>query len=83
MKPDRKFIQDTYIRVCVDSGFRLEYIEAAKFVASLLKIHPIEVWVAMGYMDRMEEIATGRHPVVHKYSHGNMAIQRSTNGTSS
>lgn len=83
MKYTRQQIQEAYIRVCMDSGFQMEYIEAAKFTAKLLGLHPIEIWIAMGYMDTMEEIAKGIHPALHKYSHGNMAIQRSTNGTSS
>lgn len=50
-----------YIRVCRDSGFKMEMTQAAHFAAKLLGIHPILIWTAFG-LDAMEAIANGTHP---------------------
>ena len=62
---DRKYIQDVFIRICRDSGFTIDYIDAAKLTGKVLKIPPFEVWEAMyiGDLQRMERIAKGEHPV--------------------
>lgn len=61
---DRKFIQDTYIKVCRDSGFGLEWDRATHFVAVLLRISPFQVYIAFACMDRMKSIAAGTDPVL-------------------
>lgn len=64
--PDRKTIQDIYIRVCRDSGFGLDYIAAAQLAAKVVGIHPLDIWIAMPSLSVMEEIATGAHPSVRR-----------------
>lgn len=59
----RKQIQDVYIRVCKDSGFQMEFIQATIFAAKLLKLHPWGVYDAFGDMSAMKAIATGSHPI--------------------
>lgn len=56
----RKQIQEVYIRVCKDGGYRLSAAQAAKLAAGALKIHPLEIWVAMSSFDTMEAYAEGR-----------------------
>lgn len=63
---ERKLIQDVYIRVCRDSGFRESFTRAAKITATLLGIHPLQVWVAFGRLETMEEVAAGTHPAVRE-----------------
>lgn len=57
----REYIQKAYIRVCGDSNFKMEMIQAAHFTAKLLGISAIEVWVALTFAE-MERIASGLHP---------------------
>jgi len=59
---ERKTITDLFIRTCKDSGFQLPYDQAAALTAGVLKISPMEVWVACGTLDTMQRIATGEHP---------------------
>lgn len=58
---ERKQIQDVFIRVCRDSGFKMEASAAAIFAAQLIQISPLEVWTAIGSMDTMRKIAQGTH----------------------
>lgn len=58
---NRKEVQDSYIRLCRDSRFRLSATDAAIFVGKVLDISPVEVWAHLG-MDNMERIAAGTHP---------------------
>lgn len=62
---DRKLIQDLYIRVCKDSGWKLPSDRAAKLTADTLGISALDVALSMPYLSVMEEIATGRHSVCH------------------
>jgi hypothetical protein len=41
----------------------MDEIRAADFVAQLLKLHPLEIWVALGTLQTMKQIAAGTHPV--------------------
>jgi hypothetical protein len=59
----RQRIQNFYVRVCEDSRFKVDWLTAACLTASAFKIHPIQVWIAVGTVDTMEEIALGKHPV--------------------
>lgn len=59
---DRKDIVTLYTRVCHDSGFRLDFAEAAKITAKVIGINPLEIWIAVGDMKTMQEIADGSHP---------------------
>lgn len=68
MTPSRELIQEIYIRICKDSGFKMDYIQAAILTANVLNAdkyvtHALEVWSAIGSFSLMEEIATGKHPV--------------------
>ena len=64
--PERKKIQDVFIRVCRDSGFQLEATRAANLASDALGIHPLQVLTAMGSMEAMERVATGEHPAVQR-----------------
>ena len=59
---NRAEIQNLYIRVCRDSGFRLNYVAAAQIAASAGGFHPMDVWIAMPSLSVMQEIARGEHP---------------------
>lgn len=59
---DRKKIQDLYIRVCRDSGWQFDYLDAAKFAAKVGGFHPMDVWLAMPDLSTMRKIAQGNHP---------------------
>ena len=63
MDNDRKLKQDLYIRACRDSGWQLDYVEAAKLAGKVLNCHPMNIWVAFGDMKAMEKIAAGEHPI--------------------
>lgn len=70
MSPERrKFIQDLYIRVCRDSGFKLEWERAAALAGATGGFHPMDVWNAMPDLDTMRKIAAGNHPAAHKEPH--------------
>lgn len=56
---NRDEIQKLYIRMCQDSLYRLNYIDAAILVGKMLKISPIEVWCAFGGLEVMERVAKG------------------------
>lgn len=66
MPHSRKFVQDTFIRVCKDSGYKMDMVRAAQFTASVLDISSLEVWIHMGDMDNMERVANGTHPVCER-----------------
>jgi hypothetical protein len=70
---DRKAITDLHVRVCRDSGYRLESVRAAHFVADLLKMSALEVWIAMGSLDVTQRVADGTHRACQ--SAGRRAIQ--------
>ena len=59
---DRKGMQDLFIRVCRDSGFKLDYVRAAQLAGKVGGFHPLELWCAMPGIDAMEQIAKGEHP---------------------
>lgn len=54
---------DAFVRVCKDSGFRLGHLQAAQIAAGALRISALEVWIAVGTLDTMKQIAAGQHPV--------------------
>ena len=54
-------IQALYVRVCRDSGFRMEAARAAHMVAVILKTDALKVWLELG-TDNMDRIAAGTHP---------------------
>lgn len=58
----RRFRQQIFIRVCRDSGFRVDAINAAYLAAMIARCHPLHIWLAMPDMDTMERIAAGKHP---------------------
>lgn len=68
---DRELRQEIYIRVCRDSKFKLDYIQAAWLAASMLRCHPLEIWMAMPCMDVMQQIANGDHPAALAFSRPN------------
>lgn len=59
---DRKEMQDLYIRICRDSCWKMDHVEAAKFTGKMLNVSPIEVWCSFSGLDVMEQIAKGEHP---------------------
>lgn len=62
----RDTIQQLFIRLCRDSGFRLDGVRAARLTAAVLGIHPLDVWLAMPCLDVMNDIAAGKHPAAHR-----------------
>lgn len=54
--------QRFFIRVCKDSGYRMEYTKAAIFAGKVLGVSPLEFWIAFGDLKVMEQIAKGDHP---------------------
>lgn len=62
---ERKIIQECYIRICRDSGFKLSATAAAALAAAAVKISAFEVLVAVGF-DNMSDIAAGNHPAAKK-----------------
>jgi hypothetical protein len=63
---ERQLIQQLYIRVCRDSGFRFDAVRAAQFVGEMLNTSALVVWLAMPSFSVMEEIAAGRHPAARR-----------------
>ena len=58
--------QQVFIRVCRDSGFRLEAVSAATLAATALRCSPLEIWTAVGSLDTMDAIANGSHPAANR-----------------
>lgn len=59
----RHEIQQLYIRICRDSGFRLPFDQAAAVVGDMTGGSALTVWVDTGFTtDMMQEIAAGTHP---------------------
>lgn len=58
----REQIQQFYIRVCRDSGFRLDYIQAAILTSRVIGCSALEIWLAFSSLGVMEEVAKGLHP---------------------
>lgn len=56
---NNKTITEMYERVCKDSGYKLDMQKAATLTASVLKISPLEVWIGVGSVDKMIQIASG------------------------
>ena len=69
MKWTRKQIQDLFVRCCRDSNWTGDAIKMAIFTANILKIDPLEVWLAMPSLSVMEDIANHNHPVCDNLSH--------------
>ena len=63
---DRKLKQDFYIRVCRDSGFTMDWAKAAQLTAGALSVSALEIGHAFPYLQVMQEIASGTHPVCKK-----------------
>ena len=61
---ERNTIHKLFVRVCHDSGYKLEWTKATRLVADILGMHPISVWAAFPGMDDMERIANGSHPCI-------------------
>jgi len=58
----KKEIQDLYIRVCRDSGFQIEYIQAAILTSRVIGCSALEIWLAFPSLGVMDEVARGIHP---------------------
>jgi hypothetical protein len=58
----RETMQQVFIRVCRDSRFSMDAVDAAHFAARMLGCDPLEIWFAMSSLSIMEEIARGTHP---------------------
>lgn len=63
---DRATVVRLYARLCRDSGFRLDYIQAAILLAKMLGCHPLEIWMTIGDFDNMQRVANGTHPYLQK-----------------
>lgn len=56
---DRATIQKVYVRVCQDSNYTMNSVDAARLAAQILKISPLEIWIAVGSIDMMDRVAAG------------------------
>lgn len=65
-RTERKTVTDLYIRVCRDSSFSLGVVRSAQVVGSILGLHPLQVWMAVGSLDAMERVANGSHPAARR-----------------
>ena len=63
---DRELKQIVFIRVCRDSGFNMNFIDAAILTANVLNCHPMDIWVSIGGFNNMKSIALGNHPMYFK-----------------
>ena len=68
MELSRKDIQNFYVRICKDSGWKIDYINAAKLAAGVLSLNTMEIWIAIGDLKTMEKISKGEHPVCRDYN---------------
>lgn len=57
----RQEIMDIYARVCKDSRFRMDMIDAAHFAAKVFGGIAADVWFASDF-STMERLANGTHP---------------------
>lgn len=58
----RREMQQLFIRVCRDSGFRLDAVAAAQLAARASGCSPLDFWIAVGDLATMDAIASGGHP---------------------
>ncbi len=56
---DRYEKQMALYRVCSDSNFRMDAIYAAKFAASVIDCHPMDILTAVGSIENLNRIANG------------------------
>ncbi len=66
VKVRKQLLRDLFVRVCRDSGFRLDTHRAANLVAQIAKAHPLDIWMAMPSLEVMDEVARGTHPAVRQ-----------------
>lgn len=71
---ERKAIQMAYIRVCRDSGWRMDYIQAAHFTAKLLGMTAFDIWFTLD-LQTMQKIAKGEHPVKDNPEYDNRRVK--------
>lgn len=57
----REKIQAVFIRICRDSGFKMDAARAAVLTARTVGCHPLDVWAAMPDLDTMNRLAAGTH----------------------
>lgn len=79
-KRRREDLQAVFIRVCRDSGFRLDYARAAQLAAKVLGAHPMDIWIALPSLDVMQQIAEGSHPAAHRSAPARAADCNDTGG---
>lgn len=54
---------DMFIRICRDSGFRMNSASAIILLAKMLRTQPLALWGEMGIdFATLERIASGEHP---------------------
>jgi hypothetical protein len=56
---DRETIQKLFIRICKDSGYQLDFVQAAYLTGKILAISALEVWIAFADVKLMERISNG------------------------
>jgi hypothetical protein len=66
MNVTKELIHELYHRNCKDTGYKMDYIKAAIFTASVLKISPLQIWMAFPCLDVMDQVAKGTHPYCKK-----------------
>lgn len=60
--PVERLHQKVFVRICKDSKYEMEYIEAVQFAAKVLDVHPLLLASSIGF-DNMERISKGKHPI--------------------
>ena len=62
----REGVQRVFVRVCKDSGFKLDMVRAAQLSAKVIGCSPLSIWMTMD-TQTMSEIASGKHPTTKKW----------------
>lgn len=60
MMTDRKKKQSALYRVCKDSEFKMDCVDAAKFTAALMECSTFEILMAAGSFQNLERITSGK-----------------------
>ena len=58
-RSEQRLLQQLYLRICKDSGYRLDATRAAILAGQTAGVSPLLVWIAVGSFDCMERGARG------------------------
>lgn len=60
MKHRDKTIQVLYASICKDSGYTLDVVSTATLAGSIMRLHPLAIWIEFPSYQVMEDIAKGK-----------------------